>query len=267
MVFLSISGCISNVTLLTESDLQKFEQCQTVNGDLVLGVRDCSRECTIASLASLGSIRTVTGDFVIQCCNALSGIPLLPTLIEVKGQVRIFYNSKLLNIGGFSALAKVGNVVVSQNPALLSITGFGSLVQASGYVSIENNPLLTGITGFTSLVTISGEKLVNNHGLAILYNPVLTDISGFRSLNGISFGTVHIEGNKQLCYAGYPLWNYGSYSNRYSTGDKGIDWRSILSITWQFSWESFPTNGVPSLVIQDNGNETICGMYVHATVV
>ena len=248
----------SNSSLLTNNDLVQFQNCPTINGDLILGVKDCSQECTITGFESLEDITEITGDLIIQCCNLVSStLVILQKLTVVQGTLRIFYNSQLLNIDGFQKLNKVGNIEIFQNPSLISVPGLNSLVLINGYVSIGNNPKLERITGFTLLSTISGLNLTSDHALALVYNPLLTDISGFRKLVNIALGTVHIEGNTMLCYAGYPLWNFGSYNNRYKTGDMGIDWRSILTSTWQFSWET--SMGVPSLVIQNNGNESTCG--------
>ncbi len=244
--------------MLTESDLVQFEQCQTIDGDLVLGVKDCSQQCTIANLDNLEDIKEITGDLIIQCCNQItSTVSALQNLQFVRETLRVFYNSQLINIDGFQKLLQVGNVEIFQNPSLISVPGLNSLSLIDGYVSIGNNPKLERITGFSNLRTISGNNLTNDHAITIIYNPVLTDISGFRLVATIAFGTVHIEGNTNLCYAGYPLWSYGTYNNRYMTGDMGIDWRSILISTWQFSWQT--TTGVPSLLIQNNGNESTCG--------
>ena len=225
---------------------------------MILGTSNCEDECTISNLDNLMTVATINGDFIIQCCNQLSAIPILSNLRTVRGTLRIFYNSQLLNIAGFSGLIGAGNVEISQNPALVSITGINSLGLVGGHISIGNNPRLERVTGFTSLVTISGNDLANDHGLTIVYNPLLSDIRGFRTLTSIAIGTVHIEGNIALCYAGYPLWSYGGYSNRYSTGDVGVDWRYLVQTSWQFTWGS-SGGGIPSLVIQNNGNESTCG--------
>ena len=222
-------------------------------------MNDCSQDCTITNLDNLNSISAINGDFVIQCCNQLLSTPSLPSLKNVLGSVRIYRNSQLVNIGALSGLIEAGNVEIYHNPSLISITGFGSLSIVNGYISIGYNPRLTRISGFDALVIIKGEKLANDHGLIMIYNPVLASISGFHSLATIAIGTVHIEGNTMLCYAGYPTWSYGGYSSRYSVGDKGIDWRNLIGSTWQFTWA---VGVVPSLLIRDNGNESTCGKYM-----
>lgn len=249
--------CQAPVTpLLTNSHLLGFQNCQLINGSLILGYRDCAQSCTITDFSSLSNLNTITDSFVIQCCNTLTTIPALPRLTSVQGTFRVYYNSGLRSLGTGLILATVGNIEIAQNVALTSIDGLQHLAIINGYISISYNPSLTSITGLTSLVTIRGSELVSGHALKILYNVALTDITGLKELRTIEYGPVHIEGNTQLCYAGYPKWNYGSYGSRYSTGDKGIDWRSILTVTWQFTWGN---NGVPMLIIRDNGNETTCG--------
>ena len=133
-----------------------------------------------------------------------------------------------------------------------------SLSTVDGYMALERNPALSNINGFSSITAISGNQLFGGHSLVLLYNNALTDLKAFGKVTTISGGTIRIEGNSNLCYAGYPRWNYGSYSSRYSSGDMGVDWRSKLSAVpqWQYTWGM---TGVPTLVIQDNGNQTTCG--------
>ena len=196
----------------------------------------------------------------------MTTLPSPASLTKVGGTFQIYYNSNLRSIDGL-ILATVGNVDISQNRLLQTIAGFQQLVHISGFISINYNPSLTSITGFSKLASIRGSQLINGHALSVLYNGALTDISGFKSLSTIEYGTVNIQGNTQLCYAGYPKWSYGSYGLRYSTGDKGIDWRTKLSLTynWQFTWGS--DNGIPTLNIQNNGNQTTCGKKYNNTYI
>ena len=199
------------------------------------------------------------GSLTIQCCNRLTDIDGFDSLEEVVGTITVHYNQGLQTISGFGMLQKVANIEISQNTNLESVTGMmGSLNAVDGYVALERNPVLSNINGFSSVTTISGSELFSGHSLVLLYNNALTDLKAFRSVTTISGGTVRIEGNSNLCYAGYPKWNYGSYGSRYSSGDMGIDWRSKLSAVpqWQYTWGM---TGVPTLVIQDNGNQTTCG--------
>lgn len=244
--------------LYTDTQLSSLSNCQQINGSLILGDQDCTTPCTISNFTPLTNLQSITGSLVIQCCNTLTSIPAIPRLTSILGTLQIYYNAGIQTIASI-VLATVGNVEISQNGLLRTIDSL-QVSQIKGYLSVSYNPSLSSITGLTSLVTIQGNELVNGHALVLLHNRALTDISGLRALDTIEHGTVHIEGNTQLCYSGYPRWTYGSYGQRYSTGDRGIDWRSKLALqnSWQFTWDG---NGVPTLNIQDNGNHSTCGNY------
>ena len=243
-------------TLYSNTDLNVLSNCQQINGSLVMGDQYCTQPCTITDFSTLSNLQAITGSFIVQCCHTLSVFPNIPRLTQIQGALRIYYNTGLRSIAGL-ILGTVGSLEIAQNQLLHSIDSL-QINRISDHVSISYNPSLGSIRGLTNLISIEGSQLVNGHALRILYNPVLTDISGFQSLNTINHGTVHIEGNTQLCYSGYPRWSYGSYGSRYSTGDKGIDWRSKLNsqYSWQFTWGG---NGIPTLNIQGNGNYSTCG--------
>lgn len=257
LVYLACQGPTN--PLYSNGDLNNLTTCQQINGNLILGDKTCTIPCTITDFTTLNNIHTITGSFIIQCCNQLTTLPSPAKLTKVQGTLRVYYNSNLRGISGL-ILATAGNIDISQNQLLQTIQGLQELAHTSGYISISYNPSLTSITGFNKLTSIQGNNLVNGHALTITYNGELTDISGFKTLDTIDYGTVHIEGNTRLCYAGYPTWNYGSYGLRYSNGDKGIDWRSKLTTQthiWQFTWGE--AIGIPTLLIQNNGNITDCG--------
>lgn len=168
---------------------------------------------------------------------------------------------QLRSIEGFGGLESVGNVEISQNGNLTRIGGFSSLRSVQGYLQIDRNQRLSNLDGLTGVTTIGGASLVSGHALLVLYNPILLDLSWLRNLTPIGFGTVHIEGNLLLCYAGYPQWAVGEFNARPPSGDKGIDWRTLLSVRvppWQYSW-GVEGGGYPTLVIQNNAPYNECG--------
>lgn len=249
--------------LTTDAELRSFSPCTTITGDLIIGDRTCSAACSVTDLSPLNAnLTAVEGSLRIQCCNSLTEIPDFSRLSRVNGTVEIYYNANLMNIGptAFIELTDgVSSIVVSQNQRLRSINGFQRVSSIAGYLQIDRNGALTEIEGLGNLQTIRGDVLVEGHALAVLYNSELERLSGLSNVF-ISYGTVHVEGNTKLCYAGYPRWSVGSYSPRLPPGggDQGIDWRTRLnaSLPWQFAWGS---GGIPSLVVQGNGDAETCG--------
>lgn len=156
------------------------------------------------------------------------------------------------------------NLQIAQNPKLLRVTGFSGLSTISGYLEIDRNPALYDISGFRSLQAVQGTEVILGHALILTYNTNLTSLSGFSSLSSIQSGTVHIEGNTRLCYAGYPQWRAGSYPVRSEVVggvDVGIDWRSRLGDNvpiWQYTWRVVD-GGYPTLLVQNNAPSSECG--------
>ena len=156
-------------------------------------------------------------------------------------------------------------MVIAQNPKLQTVSGFNQLSTIDGYLEIDRNTALTSVSGLRGLTTIQGNKLVSGHALSVIYNTGLTSLAGFQSLTTVSYGTVRIEGNRALCYAGYPQWGEGEFVVRTgsTTEDKGIDWRTLLLPginEWQYTW-GVVGGGYPTLLIQNNALSGSCGEY------
>lgn len=242
--------------------------CDIVSGDLILGYRDCQVPCTVGGLSDLADVEEIRGSLAILCCSQLVDLDGLGSLESITGSITIYFNQQLETITGFGDLESIGgSLEVSQNRALEQISGFSQLTNIDGYFLLDHNAALTNMDGFSSLQTIGGNEVLAGHALNVLYNTALTDLRGFQSLEGIGFGTVHIEGNTMLCYAGYPQWSgEESYPARHPTGygDLGVDWRTKVNTssnpTWQYTW-GVEGGGYPTLVIQNNAEDSNCGEY------
>ena len=226
----------------------------------MVGTRDCSLQCDVTSFSALDSVTEIQGSLVIQCCSALEEIGGFSSLLQIAGSLVVYYNQNLRSISGFGALQTVTNIEISQNMILQAVSGLGNLPTIQGYLQIDGNVALSDLDGLQSLQTIQGDELVAGHALNVLYNTNLNSLRGFRSLSTISYGTVHIEGNTNLCFAGYPQWNVGSYPPRLpsGSGDVGIDWRTRLATgvpDWQYTWG---VAGFPTLVVQNNAARSNC---------
>ena len=251
--FSTLQVCSVPAAAITQGDIDGLSNCTSLPA-LTIGLRDCSIECGITSLYSLRYLETIAGDLTIQCCASLTALNGLGALTGVGGSLVLHFNQNLKALEGLPVLTRVnGSVQISQNVQLTAVLAFESLQTIGGNLLIANNPALISVGGFAALRTIKGEELeAAGHALSVLYNTALIDLSGFAGLANISFGTVHIEGNTKLCYAGYPIWTGGSsYLPRLVDGDRGIDWRQKLKgPQWQFTWK---ISGIPTLVIQQNG--------------
>lgn len=252
-------------TITQDSQLLTLESslCKTYPADLSIGTSDCSRACQVTAIPRLTQLLTINGAIKIYCCPNLLNIRNgFESLTSVRS-IDIYYNSNLTTVSAFTGLTSLpGYLRVSQNPKLQSMTGFSNLEQVGSYVEIDRNPSLTTMS-FDRLRTISGGDTVTGNALSIGYNSALATLSGFTSLNSISYGTVRIEGNTALCYAGYPQWGgEGAFAGRTGTvnADKGIDWRPLLSGNnpWQYTW-GVDGGGTPTLVIRDNAPAESCG--------
>ena len=208
------------------------------------------------------------GSLVIQCCPYLEELSGLNELTAIAGTLRIYYNQRLHTISGLGALSNLGSLEISQNGNLTRVSGLSSLGIIGGHLQINHNQRLVSLDGLSGIRSIGGADLVAEHALVVLYNPSLPDLRWLRNLSRIEFGTVHIEGNSELCYAGYPQWMVGGFAPRPPTGDRGVDWRRFLGGVplWQYSWGE-EGGGYPTLVVQNNAGYNDCGRSSHTAEV
>lgn len=181
----------------------------------------------------------------------------------MSGTLRIYYNPRLHTISGLGAVSRLRNLEISQNANLTQISGLTSLEMIRGYLQIDHNQKLVNLDGLSNLRSIGGADLVAGHALNILYNPSLSDLRWLQNFTRIESGTVHIEGNSGLCYAGYPQWAEGGFELRPPAGDRGVDWRRLLGPgvpRWQYSWGA---EGYPTLLIQNNARYEDCSKSPH----
>ena len=252
--------------LLQNSQLNSFDGCTTRQGDLLIGSRDCSQQCEVTSLNSLGRLQTIQGSLIISCCPNLITIDGLNDLRTVDS-IDLYFNTNLTTISGFATIVTVGSYVrISQNPSLVTLSGFSALLSIGSYLEIDRNPALTTVAGLNSISSIRGNNLLSGNALTIVYNPALIDLSFLATLTRITYGTVRIEGNTALCYAGYPQWGGdGQFNGKTGSAsdDQGLDWRPYLTTSnnpWQYTWGV--DGGYPTLVIQNNAPPGSCGEFL-----
>ena len=255
-------GVITSDFQLTQH-FDSYPGCTTVSGSVLIGHLNCSSACTVTSLAPLANLVLIEGSLRIQCCHALTSIDGLTRLREATGSLAVYYNRELLTLSGLTSLQTVGgSLTIAQNPKLSLVSGFSALRVINGYLAIEHNVALTSLGGFRQLELIRGFEVSSGHALTVVFNTELTDLTGLSGIANMSYGTVRIEGNSRLCYAGYPLWSVGEYPIRLQDpeSDKGIDWRTKMSGVepWQYTW-GLVDEGFPTLTIRDNAPAGSCG--------
>ena len=86
----------------------------------------------------------------------------------------------LVNWSGLDNLISANYFTLQGNPALVGLTGLGSLTTLIGGLIIDVNPILTSLTGLNNLNTIGGELFIND-------NPLLSDLSGLQNLTSITY--------------------------------------------------------------------------------
>lgn len=257
---------VTQDTQLTQH-MARFPGCTVIQGDVRIGHLDCATPCTVTTFAPLGGVDTITGSLSIQCCHQLTALDGFQSLTKIFSSLRIYYNNELSTLSGFTSLEVIqGSVTIAQNRKLSHISGFTTLNAIGGYLTIERNTALTHLDGLRQLRMLRGTEVLSGHTLTVSYNANLTSLSGLAAISNISYGTVHIEGNSGLCFAGYPLWGVGSFAPRPvasdSGADKGIDWRTRLSgvEAWQFTW-GVVGGGYPTLLVQNNAPTGTCCKY------
>eukprot|EP00803_Ostreobium_quekettii_P002804 evm.model.scf_915.3 EVM.evm.TU.scf_915.3 scf_915:28048-29940(-) len=164
-----------------------------LTGDLVIkGTR-------VTTLAPLGNLRAIGGDFRVAENVALASMGGLKSLTEVEGNLEILNNRALTNGSDFEHLRMVGGVLrIYGNDMLLKINGFELLLQVDAF-QIENNWNLESITGFSCLGTVTAWEChgYNCGHFAIRFNPNLVSIDGFGNLVTVD-GSLDISDNRSL---------------------------------------------------------------------
>ena len=251
----------------TLADVERWSECETITGDLVIGSCDDDQSPSPIDDSAIGEfddLVNVTGRLRVAC-TSITDLRGFDKLVAVGDGVEIRRNPSLLSISVLNKLKRLaGSLVVVYNPKLSDVGGFQSLNEIDGSVQIDRNAQLTSLSALSLVETIGGGDLIAGYyALSISYNVALVNLRALSRLKKIQQGTVHVEGNRMLCFAGYPQWGQTSFVRRPrdDTGDKGINWLWILNgssspdILW--SW-SQGDDYVPTLLVRDNGDGSQC---------
>jgi hypothetical protein len=185
--------CEANMIVETEDQLQVFEGCTELFGDLTI------QGALITNLSGLSTVEVIRDNLLILN----TGLPNLngaTGLERVKGDLILLDNANLVELDGMAKLARVdGSLRVENNTGLVQINGFLALTEVGGCIRILNQPELLGIDGLWSLQSVGscgdealrvdvGDKLKNADF------PSLTTIKGTGTTNisGVELMTVNM---------------------------------------------------------------------------
>lgn len=217
--FLALTS-VNNIRIINNdrlSNLSTFSSLKSVSGDILL-----SDNAQLSTLNGFNYVDSIAGDLRIENNYKLTDLTGFSSLNSA-GDLMIRNNFNLTNLDGFLSLTKLysgnfndGNLLIEFNQNLNNISGFNNLDSLGG-VSIYDNPKLVSVSGFASLVAIKntpGEVHGVPGGLFIGLNDDLTDIQGFSALTYV--GSLSINGNNSLT-------TINSLSNLTRLGAGGLD--------------------------------------------
>jgi hypothetical protein len=188
----STPSTLSGKTFRSQAEINQFESdyahlgCVFINGNVVIQGYD------IVSLTGLSIISRIQG-FLLIDRTGLTSLNGLQNLKSVGGDLNIFGNPYLVALVGLTGVTNItGTLEIRDNP-LLTHMMYGSvsgpivvtpLVNVNDVI-IRNNPSLLTLQGLEYLTTINGL-------LWIADCPALTSLQDFNNLNNV--GALSIEG-------------------------------------------------------------------------
>ena len=128
---------------------------------------------------------------------------IFPVLDSVRGDLSITGNLELETISGFNELDSVGgDININFNIKMKTFSGFGKLKKVGGRVALFGSNDVTTVSGFSALTSIGKDVII---GLRFLANHSLTTLPPFSSLTRIG-GTLKVEANPALAtFSGFPV--------------------------------------------------------------
>ncbi len=183
----------------------------------------------LQSIGDMTSLIEVFGDIEIKQNSNLQSITGFNNLETVGNIIRIRNNINLIDFEGFNNVSLVNAIYFRANWLLEKIDGFNSLIKVNGDLSITDNPAINTLTGFFSLTEIDRfyveDTLITNLDafsaltkvfteIGINLNSQLNSISGLSSLTEVQYFDFSIGGNPQLTSLN-GLENLNAVGNRF----------------------------------------------------
>jgi hypothetical protein len=185
------------------TDLTGLRSLTTVYQTLGIGPIGTTNLHGLEALTSVGLDLVITGNTQMQSMTGLDGLKSVGQMIQITGNT-------VTSIGSLNALTSVGTqgILIENNSALVSLSGFRGLATLDGSVTIDNNTALTSIDGFDALqsadtIDLYDNKLstVNGFGslttltqnLTVEEGPLLTTLAAFQKLTQVG-GDLQVVG-------------------------------------------------------------------------
>ena len=103
-----------------------------------------------------------------------------------------------MSLSGLNSLTSIeGNLVIDNNPALLSMSGLNKLTSIGGGLQISYNASLLSLSALSNVTSIRGI-------LSVSYNDELTSLSGLDSITPYTISHLYIQGNPLLSICNVP---------------------------------------------------------------
>jgi hypothetical protein len=136
-----------------DEELEALREVHTVTGTLsISGGTD---------LSTLGCLRRVDGDLLLDGAAQLQSLAGLAALEEVGGEVRIVVCPGLLDVELPVLRAIGGDLTLDGNRALAAVTGLPRLARVGGALRVSDSPRLRAIGGLEALEALGGLELLN----------------------------------------------------------------------------------------------------------
>ncbi|HUS33244.1 MAG TPA: hypothetical protein VMZ53_32300 [Kofleriaceae bacterium] len=193
---------------INDADIAKFDTkaAVDVSGDIYIHNND--KLTDIANIVAKSTVKSIRVEYNpllpnlggLNRASIVSGATSITNNLKLtavdftsmqrlEGGVTISDNTVLTSIQ-LSSLQSVGNVSISRNPALTTLSNMSSMTNVHGAFSIDDNDALVSLGQFGSSITVDTNVTIAN-------NAKLTDTGAIDHATRI-FGTVAINNNAQL---------------------------------------------------------------------
>ena len=152
-----------------------FENLESINGDFNIEY--------IKNIRGFSNLKSIGRFFDIR--KEVEEIPSFNELVSIGAGFRI-ENTNISSINGFNKLLKVGEsffledwFMLSNNPSLNQVTGFGRFVLVDGNFEVQNNPLMSDCSWMCNLLNngrITGEVTIKDNPGDCSSAPIIIEI-------------------------------------------------------------------------------------------